>query len=189
MYERTAPRVGMRRQRPRLLATLAFTFVLAACSAGPVPIAYDQDGCDFCRMQISDPRYGAELITRTGKVHKFDSIECLASFYSTLHDSASVRSLWVSDYLKPGTFLPASEALYIHHTGPGSPMGRGLLALQAGGGSEAGNAGVPAGETLNWSQVVELVAREGLAPGVKPLQGADSSSVGVRAGAADAHGH
>jgi|GEM_PF-584945 len=187
MHECTRPRAGTRTPRPWRLAIFAVAFVVAGCAAGPVPIAYDQDGCDFCRMQISDPRYGAELITRTGKVHKFDSIECLASFYSSLRDSASVRSLWVSDYRKPGTFVPAREALFIHHAGPGSPMGRGLLALQAG--SEAAAGGVPAGDTLSWSQVVELVAREGLAPGVKPLQDADSSGAVVRAGAADAREH
>jgi copper chaperone NosL len=182
MRARTSPRAGIRWSlAARLLATLAFALLGAACSSGPVPIAYDQDACDYCRMQISDPRYGGELITRTGKVHKFDSIECLASFYATLQDSATVRSLWVSDYRKPGTLIPAREALYIHHEGPGSPMGRGLLALQ----SDANTAGVlaPAGDTLGWSVVVELVSREGLAPGIA------SRGIAARDGARDVHPH
>ncbi|HEU4585116.1 MAG TPA: nitrous oxide reductase accessory protein NosL [Gemmatimonadaceae bacterium] len=160
---------------------MALALLLAACSSGPVPIAYDQDGCDYCRMQISDPRYGAELITRTGKVHKFDSIECLASFYATLRDSATVRSLWVSDYRKPGTFIPAREALYIHHAGPGSPMGRGLLALPRD--AAATGTVAPAGDTLGWSAVVQLVRREGLAPGM-PTEVSTA-----RYGADDVHPH
>ena len=183
MRTRALPRAGA--QRPHsvwLLAAIAIALLLMACSSGPVPIAYDQDSCDYCRMQISDPRYGGELITRTGKVHKFDSIECLASFYAELQDSASVRSLWVSDYQKPGTFVPARQARYIHHQGPGSPMGRGLLALQAG--SDAAAASVPAGDTLSWSEVVAMVSREGLAPGMTPTGAADA-----REGAVDAHQH
>lgn len=180
MRTRTLPVAGTRRPLVAwLLAAIALALLLVACSSGPVPIAYDQDSCDYCRMQISDPRYGGELITRTGKVHKFDSIECLASFYATLQDSASVRSLWVSDYLKPGTLIPARQALYIHHAGPGSPMGRGLLAMQGSGG--AAGAVAPAGDTLSWSAVVDLVSREGLAPGVPPVGGT------VRGGADDAH--
>jgi len=181
MRGRAFPRAGAERQHTlRLLAAIAVVLLLVACSSGPVPIAYDQDSCDYCRMQISDPRYGGELITRTGKVHKFDSIECLASFYAGLEDSASVRSLWVSDYRKPGTLVPAREALYIHHQGPGSPMGRGLLALQAG--SDASPASVPAGDTLGWRDVVEMVSRDGLAPGMTPTGTAD-----LHDGAVDAH--
>jgi copper chaperone NosL len=183
MRARAFPRAGA--ERPHtvwLLAVIAVALLLVACSSGPVPIAYDQDSCDYCRMQISDPRYGGELITRTGKAHKFDSIECLASFYAGLEDSATIRSLWVSDYRQPGTLIAAREALYIHHAGPGSPMGRGLLAMQAGSGAPA--AGVPAGDTLNWRQVVRLVGGDGVAPGASTV-----SSRGAPQRAIDARPH
>jgi copper chaperone NosL len=182
MSARTSRRAGTRwLQLGWSFAAIALALLQMACSSGPVPIAYDQDGCDYCRMQISDPRYGAELITRTGKVHKFDSIECLASFYATLKDSAAVRSLWVSDYTKPGTLIPAREALYIHHEGPGSPMGRGLVALS--GEVNTADAAVPAGDTLGWNAVVKLVSRQGLAPGIS-LRGS-----AARYGARDVHPH
>jgi hypothetical protein len=60
-------------------------------------------------------------------------------------------------------------------------MGRGLLALQ----SDANTAGVlaPAGDTLGWSVVVELVSREGLAPGIA------SRGIAARDGARDVHPH
>lgn len=141
-------------------------------------------------MQISDPRYGTELVTRTGKMHKFDSIECLASFYSSLQDGTGVRALWVSDYRKPGNFIPASEALFIHHDGPGSPMGRGLLAVAAdrdAADRDAASAGVPAGDTLSWAQVVELVATESLAPAAARRRRGGSVKVEAGAGDADAH--
>ena len=180
MRTRTSPHTAAARSLSAWwLAVIAIALPLAACGSGPVPIAYDEDSCDYCRMQISDPRYGGELITRTRKVHRFDSIECLASFYAGLQDSTTVRSLWVSDYRKPGTLIPARDALYIHHTGPGSPMGRGLLALQAG--SDATAAGVPAGDTLSWSQVVRLVGGDGLAPGASTV-----GSLGARQRAIDA---
>ena len=165
MRARTLLRAGsLRSSTVWGLAVIALVLLLAACSSGPVPIAYDQDSCDYCRMQISDPRYGGELITRTGKVLKFDSIECMASYYAGLQDSTTVRSVWVSDYSKPGTLMAAPEAVYIRHAGPGSPMGKGLLALAAG--STSGTAGtVPPGDTLSWSTVVELVRREGLTQG------------------------
>ena len=143
----------------------------AACSSGgPVPIAYDRDACDFCRMQISDPRYGGEAITRTGKVLKFDSIECLASYYVGLADRASVRSTWVSDYQRPGTLIPAADAHFIHHSGPGSPMGRGLLATASDTDARA-LAERLGGDAVAWTDVLRLVDRAASQPGVENARG------------------
>ncbi|HEY9448773.1 MAG TPA: nitrous oxide reductase accessory protein NosL [Gemmatimonadaceae bacterium] len=144
------------------IATLLL--VLVACSAAPVPIAYGQDSCDYCRMQISDPRYGGELITRTGKVLKFDSIECLASYYVGLADGSTVSSTWVSDYKRPGTLISADSATFLRHGGPGSPMGRGFLAL-AGRADAAALAASLNGDILTWSDVLKLVGRDALRPG------------------------
>jgi hypothetical protein len=54
-------------------------------------------------------------------------------------------------------------------------MGRGLLALP--GDADAAGVVAPAGDTLGWSAVVQLVSREGLAPGIS------------RDGADDVHSH
>ncbi len=59
---------------------LLLSLVTASCGSNPEPINYGHDECEFCRMQISDNRYGAELVTDKGKVYKFDSIECLIEF-------------------------------------------------------------------------------------------------------------
>ena len=129
----------------------AAALLLGACAApGPRPIAYDRDVCAFCSMTVSDPRYGAELITAKGKVQTFDSIECLASYY--LANRATTRSLWVTD---AGRLVPAERARFRRAPADAegnSPMGLGLIAAADG--------------TLGWSDVLALVAREGLpAPG------------------------
>ena len=38
-----------------------------SCNAGPVPIKPGKDNCQFCKMTISDIRFGAEIITAKGK--------------------------------------------------------------------------------------------------------------------------
>ncbi|MBX6330239.1 MAG: nitrous oxide reductase family maturation protein NosD [Gemmatimonadaceae bacterium] len=135
----------------------------AACvGRDPAPIAYGRDSCDYCRMQITDPRFGAELVTQTGKVLRFDSIECLAGYYAST-DSARVRSLWVSDYAHPGTLIPARTALYLRVPGPGSPMGRGLLAVATARDAAALRARF-GGESLGWTEMLAAAAREGRAP-------------------------
>lgn len=113
-------------------------------------------------MQITDARYAAELVTHTGKVYTFDSIECLVGYYQSLNpkDSAGVESMWVSDYAHPNMLIPASSAAFLRVSGPGSPMGRGMLAVA----HAADLAAVRDRATtadLNWTDVLALGRREG----------------------------
>lgn len=102
----------------------------AACGArGPEPIAYGVDACGYCRMQIADPRFGAELVTNKGRTVKFDSIECLVAYYKQAAGAHDVASVWVSDLRHPGTLIDATQARFVD-LGPGkAPMGRGWAAV------------------------------------------------------------
>jgi copper chaperone NosL len=152
------------RSRTLRSAVVLVAWLLAACTRVPQPIQYGRDACDYCRMQISDPRYGAELVTAKGKVHTFDSIECLAAYYLAGDDRATTRSVWVSDFARPGTLVPGETAHYLRAAGPSSPMGKGLMAFS----STADTAALHRsyGEVpLRWIDVLALVEREGLRQG------------------------
>lgn len=115
----------------RALRFMALALVAAACAAsGPVPIVFDSDACAQCRMQISDTRFGAELVTKRGRVVKFDAIECFREYEKQAASANDVASRWVIDFSHPGTFIPATEAWYVAVPGGKSPMGKGLLATR-----------------------------------------------------------
>lgn len=133
-----------------------------ACDAGPRPIAADEQ-CAYCGMAISDPRFGAELVTRTGKVHTFDSIECLASYAAALRDSGAVRGMWVTDFRAPTRLIPATHAVFLRLQSVGSPMGRGLASVPS---REAAVAllretGASAKAILSWSDVLRAARGQG----------------------------
>ncbi len=147
---------GMR--APLLLAAL----LAAACAPRREAraIAYGEEPCAYCRMTISDARFGAELVTARGRVHAFDSVECLAS-YALANDTTGVR-VWVGDYNRPGTLLPVADAEFRRLAGAaGSPMGKGLVATRRG---EAPRGAATTGEApMAWGEVLALVRREGMA--------------------------
>lgn len=107
----------------------SLALVLAmACSREPAPIVYGEDTCGYCRMEITDPRFGGTVVSATGRQHDFDSIECLAEFVGALRDTTS-WDIWVHDYANPGRRIAARDAIFARVDGIRSPMGRELLAL------------------------------------------------------------
>lgn len=97
--------------------------VPSACApAGPRAVA-DGDRCEYCRMEVTDERFGAQVMTRTGKAHLFDSVECVAGFLATA-DTATLRGTWVHDVERPGEWVDATAAGYLVDATLGAPMGR-----------------------------------------------------------------
>ncbi len=132
---RRSPNAGAVQRAVPLASTamvLVASLVVGACgTAGPRALVAGTDECAQCRMMITDPRFGGEVVTRTGRVQTFDALECLAAYVASA-DSTTLADVWVSDFEHPGTWLPASKAVFITGSTIGSPMGRSLLALAPG---------------------------------------------------------
>ncbi|MHB1224882.1 MAG: hypothetical protein ACYC2G_12710 [Gemmatimonadaceae bacterium] len=152
---RTASRVG---RAFALVAVLAVVAAVGGCApAGPREIAYGEEPCGFCRMTITDPRFGAQVRTAQGRVQAFDAIECAASFARTVPEG-ELRGVWVSDHDAPGSFVAVERASFWRTTGASTPMGSGLVAT-AGDRPPAGLA--VDGGALGWADVQALVEHDG----------------------------
>jgi copper chaperone NosL len=145
-----------------LIFLINLLLLLSSCGSKPEPINYGQDECEFCRMQISDNRYGAELVTDKGKVYKFDSIECLIEFAMVKNlIGDSNQNLLVTDFAQPETFINATSAFYVHNDNFRSPMGLNVSAFD----SEISRQKFVAensGQILNWIDVIELVKQRSM---------------------------
>lgn len=147
--------------------------VLAGCQRAPRPLVAGVDACDYCRMTVSDTRFGGEIQSRTGKISTFDAVECLASFHLDATDRNDVRAAWVSDF-ESGRLVPVDSAVFLREAKVNSPMGRNLVAF----GPEHG-LGLEArygGRALSWTEVRELLKAKGLQPGATPPDTAASHS-------------
>jgi copper chaperone NosL len=123
---RTAERVV---RHSALVAAASVSFVLAGCNPVPEPFVFGSDQDAFCRMTISEPEFAAQLVTRTGRAYKFDSIECMRGFLAVGSvPSEDIHGLWVTDAASR-TLIPVDEATFVRSTGVRSPMGGGLIAF------------------------------------------------------------
>ena len=112
------------------LLVIVLVCSLTGCSREPSPIEIGKDMCALCKMTIMEKRYGAELITTKGKIYKFDSAECLIEYLKENPESENpAQSILVIDHSRPGEFINAKEAFYLHSEKLPSPMGANLSAV------------------------------------------------------------
>lgn len=123
----------MKRNQIKYPILLLLIWLLSGCDPTVEPIRYGQDICSHCQMMIMDQKFGAELLTQKGKVYKFDSVECLLSFYNEGKTVAKdeVHSLWITPFDSPGKLIAAEQAVYLQSENLPSPMGMNLSGYTA----------------------------------------------------------
>ena len=112
---------------------IVLMLVLPACESrprGPVPLERD-DACASCRMLISERRYAAELIDRTGEIYKFDDIACMLRFAHVHGIQQSGAKFYVTDYASSNNWIDAGQAYFVNlKSSVSSPMASGIVAFR-----------------------------------------------------------
>jgi copper chaperone NosL len=141
----------------RVAMTVAMILLLAACAIKPSPIEFGVDTCDYCRMTISDERYGSEIVTKKGRVYKYDAVECMAAAVLAGDiDNASVSMYLTIDHASPQELVDATSAVYLHSPTLRSPMGMNLTSFATREGANHTAERFP-GDLLTWAQAKGLV--------------------------------
>ena len=142
----------VRRRGPAAAASLSLAAAAACATVGPRNIRLNEDACDFCRMTITDARFGGEAITTVGKTYTFDSIDCLSGWVRTA-PAGSVRAIYVIDLQHPGTLIPAETAGFLKDILINTPMGQSVAAFTTATAAEQQRA-VLGGRLLSWSELL-----------------------------------
>jgi copper chaperone NosL len=100
------------------LATIVI-LTIQSCSAGPQPIRYGSDACDFCKMTIMEKKFANEWVTAKGKVYRFDDIHCLISFRKT---DKSEGTTYINDFAGKKELNKASDLFYVRSEELKTPM-------------------------------------------------------------------
>jgi copper chaperone NosL len=123
---------------------------LSSCSVGPEPLKLGVDACDYCKMTISDARFGGELITTKGRLYKFDDVHCLDNFLTeNKYLQADIKSSWLIDFSGQGSLIEAQKALLLKSDKLKSPMGGNMAAFASREQLNAARNDYP-GEVLTW---------------------------------------
>ncbi len=112
-----------------LYISLLILLVSTGCSTEPQAINYGKDVCEHCKMVIADEKYGAEIVTKKGKVFKFDSAECLMDLITEEGQKIDTTGaqILVINFAKPATFIDAKTAFFLKDINYQSPMGGNIV--------------------------------------------------------------
>ncbi len=110
----------------RILTTsslFVFIIILTSCSAETEPINYGKDNCSFCKMTIMDNKFGSELVTKKGKIFKFDDISCMYNYLKVNNMNENYFNyMVVNQFEKPHEFLDVKKVIFITSPQFKSPM-------------------------------------------------------------------
>jgi copper chaperone NosL len=133
--------IELRKTKKRTFTNIKTTLTTAAvfimvfctsCSTGPQPIQFGKDACDFCKMTILDLRFGGEVVTKKGKVYKFDDIHCITSFLRSTHsEKTNPAGIYLLEYATKEKFVQANESFLLRSNNLHSPMGSNTVAFMS----------------------------------------------------------
>jgi copper chaperone NosL len=140
-----------------ILSTAAMCVLLLSCSAKPEPIAYGKDNCDDCRMTIVDPKFGGEIVTKKGRVYKFDDVHCLANFLKDRKVALdNISSTLFTDYSGGNIFLDTKAAVFVVGSQLKSPMGSNAAAFDNRAAAEKKAAEIN-GKVTEWATLYNII--------------------------------
>ena len=101
-----------------------FLVTLFSCNAGPEAIKTGTDNCSFCKMTISDDRFGGEIVTKKGKIYKFDDMHCILAYLrSTALSSATIKDIYLIDFCNSHQLINVQRSYLLKSDKLRSPMG------------------------------------------------------------------
>lgn len=140
-----------------LITVLFACLFMVSCSAQPEPFKYGKDNCHTCKMGIMDAKFGAELVTKKGKVYKFDDVVCMVRFIkSGAVAENEIKQQLLINYQKENDFLEADKAFFYVSPDVKSPMGSDAAAFATKDAAEKFKAG-KGGKIMNWKEVYEAI--------------------------------
>jgi copper chaperone NosL len=109
---------------------LLLLFFCNSCTTAPQAIVVGKDVCSYCKMPVSDNRFGAEVITGKGKIYKFDDAHCVLSFlHAPNFQNEKDYKVYVVDFSGNHSLIPASKALFLKSEALRSPMNGNIAAF------------------------------------------------------------
>lgn len=145
----------------KLRASVAFIFLLLmGCNPKAEKFNLGKDQCAECKMTITDPKFGAEIVTKKGKVYKFDDTHCIAAFLERRGvELSNIHKTLFVQYNAPGEFVNVESAEFVVSSQFKSPMGGNAAAFKNATGAKKKSAEIEGSRVTNWATLYNILIK------------------------------
>ena len=142
------------------ILVLFITISLGSCHPEPQQIQYGKDDCVECRMTIMDPKFGGEVVTKKGKVFKFDDVHCIASFLERRGvEMSDIHKTLFSNYNNTNEFINVGSAEFVVSHEFKSPMGGNAAAFKDKAEAQKKAAEIEGSKVTNWATLYNILIK------------------------------
>ncbi len=107
------------------------SILLISCNVEPEPLNYGKDACHSCKMTLMDKKFGSELVTKKGKVYKFDDTNCMVNFMNSAEmEGEEIAFKLIVDYTQPEKLIQMEHAFFLKSDEIRSPMNSEIAAFE-----------------------------------------------------------
>ncbi len=148
-------------QKITAVPLLLLITILAGCSHKAEPINFGKDSCAECKMTIVDPRFGGEIVTKKGKIYKFDDAHCVAVFMENRRvEMGNIHKTYFVDFnTKNKEFIKVNEAEFVVSSKLNSPMGGNAAAFRNKQEAEKQSAALEGSKVTNWATLYNILIK------------------------------
>lgn len=140
-----------------VITTIFACIFFAGCTPKSEPIAYGKDNCEECKMTIMDPKFGGEIVSKKGKVYKFDDARCIGKFMDRRGiDLSEIHQTLFTNYTGNHEFIKVNEAHFVVGSQLKSPMGSNAAAFADKAAAEKKAAEID-GKVTNWATLFNIL--------------------------------
>lgn len=150
-----------KKQASLSVAVVLISFLLiAGCNPKPEKIAFGKDNCAECKMTIMDPKFGGEIITKKGKVYKFDDTHCVATFLERRGvELSDIHQTLFVEYNEPHEFVYVKSAEFVVSSQLKSPMGGNAAAFKNATEAKKKSAELKGSKVTNWATLYNILIK------------------------------
>lgn len=161
-WRRQKKSMKMTQHKKNISVTMALTasLIITGCNPKPEKINFGKDNCSECKMTIMDPKFGGEIVTKKGKVYKFDDTHCMAAFLerrgvelSNIHQTLFVQ------YDHPNEFVEVRSAEFVVSSQFKSPMGGNAAAFKNAREAKKKSAEIEGSRVTNWATLYNILVK------------------------------
>ena len=159
-YKKSRQMSQVTKKTVSVVTVLTALLFIAACNPKAEKISIGKDNCAECKMTIMDPKFGGELVTRKGKVYKFDDAHCVATFLERRGiELTDIHKTLFVNYSKPDEFVEVKSAEFVVSSQLKSPMGGNAAAFKNKLEAERKSQQITGSKVTNWATLYNILIK------------------------------